>query len=283
VIFQAAPDAALSATLCDVLAQPADPKQQVASGFAENVELLYADPVQYPYVTTDITQLAVSVAQEAPFQIDVVPPAVPILQDGVGSLHVTAIRKPGFTGPINVSMLYNPSGVSSQTVVTIPEKQNAVDLPINASPDAKAKTWQVAVIGSADAGQGDVWASSALVPLTVAKPFLSGHIDRANTVQGYPVTITCHLDQDRPFDGKATVRLMGLPAKATTPDVTISSGDTQAVFTVTTDAGSPAGQHKDLFCEITVQKAGVPMVADTAHGGVLRIDAPGAKKEVASK
>jgi hypothetical protein len=283
VIFQAAPDAALSATLCDVEAQPADPKQQVTSGYAQNVELLYADPNQYQYVTTDVQRLAVSVADQAPFQIDVVPPSVPLLEDGVGALHVTAIRNPGFTGPINVSMLYDPPGVSSQSVVTIPEKQDSADLPINATGDARTKTWQVAVIASGDAGQGDVWVSSGFVPLTIAKPFISGHIERANTVQGYPVSVTCALDQNVPFDGTATLRLMGLPTKVTAPDVTIKPGETQAVFNVATDAAAPAGQHKDLFCQVTVQKKGVPMVANTAWGGVLRIDAAGPKKEVAAK
>jgi hypothetical protein len=179
-------------------------------------------------------------------------------------------------------MLYNPPGLNSQSVVTIPANQTSVDLPINANGDAKTKTWQIAVIGSADAGQGAVWTSSLLVPLTVSKPFLSGHIDRSNAIQGDPVTITCHLDQNLPFDGPATVRLMGLPDKVMAPDVAVTSADNQALFSVSTDPTSPPGQHKDLFCQVTVQKAGAKMVANTAFGGVLRID-PRPKKEVASK
>ncbi len=282
VVFQAAPDAPVGAALCDVQAQPADPKQHVSSEYAQTVELIHGLPNDSTYLKTDINRLALSVAEEAPFQIDLVPPAVPVLEDGQSSLKVTAIRKPGFTGPINVSMLYNPPGVSSQAVVTIPPNQDSVDLPINASGDAKAKTWQIAVIGSADAGHGNVWTSSLLVPLTVSKPFIFGHIDRSNAIQGDPVAITCHLDQNLPFDGAATVRLMGLPSKVMAPDVAVTSSDTQALFTVTTDPTTPAGQHKDLFCQVTVEKAGVKMVANTAFGGVLRID-PVPKKEVASK
>jgi hypothetical protein len=205
------------------------------------------------------------------------------VQDGSASVRVTAIRKAGFTGPINVSMLYNPPGLNSQGVVTIPEKQDSVDLPLNANGDAKAKTWQIAVIASADAGQGTVWTSSALVPITVCKPFISGHIDRASTDQGQPVTITCELTQNAPFDGKAHVRLMGLPPKTTAADVDVTAADKQAAFSVTTDPASPAGQHRDLFCEVTIEKNGAKMVANTAFGGVLRIDKPEPKKEVAAQ
>jgi hypothetical protein len=282
VVFQAAPDAVVSATLTDVLAQPADPKQHISSEYAQTVDLIIAPPNNSTYLKTGISRLALCVAEEAPFQIDLVPPAVPVLEDGQSTLKVTCIRKAGFTGPINVSMLYNPPGLNSQAVVTIPAGQNSVDLPINANGDAKTKTWQVAVIGSADAGHGNVWTSSLLVPLTVSKPFVYGQIDRANTVQGDPVAITCHLNQNLPFDGTATVRLMGLPSKVMAPDVAVTSADTQALFNVTTDPTSTPGQHKDLFCQVTVEKAGVKMIANTAFGGVLRID-PAAKKEVAAK
>jgi hypothetical protein len=268
--------------LTDVLAQPADPTEHVASGYAQTVELVHGAPNDFAYLKTNIDRLAVSVADEAPFRIDLTPPIVPVLQNGQSTLKVVATRKPGFTGPINVSMLYNPPGISSQSIVTIPTNQDSVDFPINASNDARAKTWEVAAIASADSGQGAVWVSSDFVPLQVSTPFLTGHLDRANTVQGDPVTITCHLDQNIAFDGTATMRLMGLPAKVTAPDVLVTSGDTEAVFNVTTDPTAPPGQHKDLFCEVTVQKSGVPLVADTANGGVLRID-PAPKKEVAAQ
>ncbi len=208
---------------------------------------------------------------------------MPILEDGQAALRVTAVRKPGFNGPINVSMLYNPPGINSQGAVTIPPGQTSADLPLNANGDAKTKVWQIAVIASGDAGQGTVWTASGLVPLTVSKPFVTGQIDRAAAIQGQPVTITCRLNQNIPFDGKAHVRLMGLPNKVTAPDIDITSADKQAVFNATTDPTSPAGQHRDLFCEVTVEKAGIKMVANTAFGGVLRIDQPEPKKEVAEK
>jgi hypothetical protein len=286
VVFEAAPDAVVSGTLTDVVAIPSDPARQIKTGYLQTVEILHGDPNTYAYVKSDIRRLAVSVAEEAPFRVELQPPVAPILQDGLGMLKVTATRSPGFTGPINVSLLYNPPGISTQATVTIPENQSAVDIPVNASPDAKVKTWQIAVIASANAGKGTVWTSSSLAPLTVARPFLTGHLDHASAVRGQPVAITCHLTQNIPFDGKAKIRLLGLPPKVSAADVEVASGDSQAVFNVVTDPASAPGQHRDLFCEVTVEQAGVKIVTHTAEGGVLRIDqpAPGlARKEVAAK
>ena len=256
VVFESSTNAVTSGTLCQVQAQPADAKQHYGSGYAQTVELVYGSPNQYPYVKTDINRLAVSVADEAPFRIELTAPSVPILEDGQAVLKVTAVRKTGFTGPINISMLYNPPGVNSQATVTIPEKQDTVNMPLNANGDAKAKTWQVAVMGSADAGLGTVWVSSAMVPLTVSRPYITAHIDRSSAVQGASVAVTCHLDQNIAFDGKAHIRLMGLPNKCAAPDQDVASADKQVVFNVSTDLTSPQGQHHDLFCEVTVEKGG---------------------------
>ena len=272
VIFQATPDAAVSATLSDVVAQTGSGAKPLDGGYAQTVELVHGPPNAYAYLKTDIDRLAIAVAEEAPCQVDVAPPPVPILEDGQMALKVTATRKAGFTGPINVSMLYNPPGVNSQAVVTIPANQNTVDLPLNANGDAKPKTWQIAVIASADAGKGTVWVSSGLVPLTVARPFITAQIDRASAVQGQPVSLTAHLSQSVPFPGKAHLQLMGLPPKCTAADLDVAQADQQAVFKVTTDATSPPGQHRDLFCQVTVEQNGVKMVANTAFGGALRID-----------
>ncbi|HEX4083584.1 MAG TPA: PPC domain-containing protein [Chthoniobacteraceae bacterium] len=272
VIFQAKPDAAVSATVTDVVAKSGTAGQPVAGGYAQTVELVHGPPNNYPYLKTDIDRLAISVADDAPFQVDVATPPVAILEDGQMALKITATRKAGFTGPINVSMLYNPPGLNSQPVVTIPANQTSVDLPLNANGDAKAKTWQIAVIASADAGKGTVWVSSGLVPLTVARPFITAQIDRAAAVQGQPVSVICHLSQNVPFTGKAHLQLMGLPAKCAATDLDVAPADQQAVFKVTTDATSPQGQHRDLFCQVTVEQNGVKMTANTAYGGDLRID-----------
>jgi hypothetical protein len=54
----------------------------------------------------------------------------------------------------------------------------------------------------------------------------------------------------------------------------LTKDSAEVVFPVTTEMGSPVGQHATLFCQITVTQNGEPIVHNLGHGGVLRIDAP---------
>ena len=44
-------------------------------------------------------------------------------------------------------------------------------------------------------------------------------------------------------------------------------------------AKSPAGQHKNLLCQITIMKDGEPIIQSVGQGGILRIDRAAAPKE----
>ena len=70
-------------------------------------------------------RMAVAVTEPVPFHVEIVPPKVPLVQNGNMELKVTATRDGGFKGPIALRMLYNPPGVSSPDSVTIPEGQTA--------------------------------------------------------------------------------------------------------------------------------------------------------------
>ena len=63
-------------------------------------------------------------------------------------LKVVARRKPGFTAPIAVNLPWNPPGVASKGESVIPENQNEVTIPINASGGAELKTWRIVVNGT---------------------------------------------------------------------------------------------------------------------------------------
>jgi hypothetical protein len=99
-------------------------------------------------------------------------------------------------------------------------------------------------------------------------------IDMAATEQGKPCSVLCHIDNKTKFEGKATVKLLGLPPNATAPDMQISADDKQVVFAVNTAPNTPVGQHGSLFCQVIVTKDGEPIVQNLARGGVLRVDAP---------
>src|SRR5690606_25427270 len=76
------------------------------------------------------------------------------------------------------------------------------------------------------------------------------------------------------FDGEAKIELVGLPAKTTTTPMQITSSNAEVIFAVTTEADAPVGQHKGLFCVLTIVKEGEPILHNIGQGGVLRIDKP---------
>jgi hypothetical protein len=274
VIFEAPPDAPLAGSLVNLVGRHADPKLNISGGFTQTVELATGGPGQSVYWQHEVDRAAVAVIQEVPFKINIVEPKAPLVQNGAMNLKIVADRKNEFKAPISVHMLFNPPGVGSVPGVTIPEGQNEVLYPINANSGAEIRKWKIAVIGQATVGNGPVWVSSQLATLEVAPPFVSGQIQMTAAEQGKPAEVVCKLNQQVAFEGKAKVQLLGLPAKCATKELEISKEDKEAVFPVSTQKDSPAGQHGTLLCQLTIVKNNEPIVHYFGHGGVLRIDPP---------
>lgn len=274
IVFEAAPDAAIGSTLADLSARHVDPNANITGGYRQQVDLVIAEPNQTVYYSTTIDKLAVAVTEEAPFRIDIVPPKVPLVQNGTMNLKVVATRAEGFSKPITVYFPFNPPGVGSAVSVTIPEGQNEVFYPLNANGDAPIRTWKVVVTGHADVGNGPIWVSSQLADLSIAAPYANLTLEMAAAEQGKPTEVVAKIHHNAPFDGPAKVQLVGLPAGVASTELEFTKETAELVFPVTIDASSPPGQHKTLFCQFTIQSEGEPIVHSTAFGGVLRIDPP---------
>jgi len=245
------------------------------------VDFVLGQPNNTVYYSTAVDKLLVAVAEEAPFKISIVEPKVPLVQNGTMDLQVIAERKDGFDEPINVRMLFNPPGVGSLPDMTIPKGSNSVSYRLNGAANAQTRAWKIAMVASATVKGAPLWVSSQLARLEVAPPFLTAKINTTVAEQGRTAKVSCVLEQKNPFDGKATVKLLGLPAKVTAPDLEITKDDTEIVFDLAVDPQSPVGQHKTLFCNVVVMKDGEPISHTVGSGGVLRIDA--AKPAIADK
>jgi hypothetical protein len=204
------------------------------------------------------------------------------VQGGSQPLRVHATRASGFDGPIVVRMLWLPPGLGAQPTLTLEKGQGELAYPVNAAGDAPLSTWQLVLQGEADTGRGVVFASSALTPINVVPPFLQLKLDLAATEQGKPVQVVAHLEPATPFEGKATVKLHGLPPKCSAPDREIVATDTSVIFDVTTAPDTPPGKHASLFCEVDVVKEGEPIVHFLGGGGTLRVDPPAPPKPAAA-
>lgn len=274
VVFEAAADAPVAGSLVDLKARHADPKVNVSGRLEQKIDLVTGPPNITVYYQATVDRLAVAVAKEAPYKIQVIPPKVPLVQDGSIELKVVAERKAGFKGPIYLYMPFLPPGVGSAASVTIPEGQTQALYPINANSGGQVRAWKMYVLALADAGKGPVWTSSQLFDLSIAPPIIGLQLQMAATEQGKPTEVVGKLQVNTPFAGKATVKLVGLPAKVASKDLEITKDSKEVVFPVTVDATSPPGQHKTLFCQAIVTKDGEPILHNLSYGGTLRIDPP---------
>jgi hypothetical protein len=277
VVFEAAPDAPVAGKLCDLTAQAVaakddkGPQPDIHGELEQTVELVTYQNNGGLYSTT-VDKLAVAVTDEAPFTLQIVQPKVPLTQNGSMDLKIVAQRKPGFTGAINLHMLWEPPGVNAGNV-TMPGDQNEFLMPISAQAGASAHRWKIAVLGQADVN-GQLWVSSPLAELDVEPAFMGIKIHRSAVEQGQQVLVPCDIEQKTPYEGKAKVELLGLPNGATAPDAQVGAEDKQVVFNVQTDAKTPAATHTTLLCKFTLMRDGEPIIETLGQGGVMRVDAP---------
>ena len=274
LVFEAAADAPLGGKLLDLTAVGTNKESEVSGHFRQNVELVQGPPNNAPYYTTSVDKLYVAVTKEAPFKLRIVEPKVPLVQAGSMRLEVVAEREKDFDEPIELKMIWNPPGVSSQSETSIPKGVTNVFYQLNAGGGAETREWKIAVLGHAQVEGGQLYVSSQLAKLEVAQPFVTGKIETLWLNPGKTGKLTVNLEQKKAFDGKAKIHLAGLPEKVTADDKEISSEDKEVVFDVAVDAQCAAGSHKNLFCSVDVKQGDDVIPHTIASGGILRIVPP---------
>lgn len=279
VIFEAKADAPIAGRLCEfgverVAAKDAkgDEKEQepIKGEVFQQVELVIGQPNNTPYSHTTVHQFAVAVTKEAAYSIDLVEPKAPLVQGGQVKVKVKATRHGDFKGPITLRMLFDPPGVSGGTV-EIPADKTEIDYPLSASEGAPTKTWKVALLGEANV-DGPLWVSTNLVDLHVADPFITGKIQMTAAEQGSTAQVVCDLTQANKFEGKATLRLLGLPPNASAEPKEVTADDKKVVFDVVTTPKTNPGQTTGMFVQAALQVEGEEVAQTFAKGGVIRVD-----------
>jgi hypothetical protein len=272
VLLTAAPDAPLAGSLADVVGRPLDEKVQVEGHILQDT-LLVRGANNRKVWGHEAYRMALAVTEEAPYSIEVVQPKVPLVRNGSMGLKVVAKRKEGFTAPINVRMLYNPSGVGSASSTQIPEGKNEAVIALNANNQAEIKTWKIAVMGEATVGNGPVLVSSQLADLEIADAYFTFAFSPAAAEQGQETDLLIKVAKVKDYEGAAKVELLGLPNEVTSDPIEINKDTQEASFKVKTAQKSPVGRHKSLVCRAVVTLNGEP-ITHSLGGGELRIDAP---------
>jgi hypothetical protein len=186
-------------------------------------------------------------------------------------LQVEVERAPGFAEPITVKMVWNPPGVTSQPDITIPKDARTGVYVLNAKSDADLRSWPVAVLGSAKVNGGELFVSSQLATIELGPPFVSAKIETVACSPGHSTNIVVKLDPLTPFNGSATIKLMGLSDKVSVSEQQITKDDKEVSFPVKVDPTCPTGSQRNLFCVVSVKKDGELLTHNAGQGGVLRV------------
>jgi hypothetical protein len=188
-------------------------------------------------------------------------------------LKVVATRKEGFKAPIKIDMLWFPPGINASRSISIPEGKTEAVIPMNASGNAEINTWKIAVRGSAEIGNGQQMVCTPFASLRVAERYVDLKFELATVEQGKETELVIHVKNNTEFAGPAKIELLGLPNKVTTEPLEVTKETAEIVFKLKTDATSPAGNHNNLLCRVTVTENGEPIVHSIGNGR-LRIDVP---------
>jgi hypothetical protein len=234
------------------------------------------------YSRSEVGQIAAAVVEEVPFKVRIAEPHVPLVQNGEMDLKIVAERNEGFDEPINVKMLWNPPGVTSQPDITIAKGATTATYKLNANNKAEVHKWKIAVVASATVKGGAAYVSSQLAELEVAAPFVGGKMNFAKIERGEKGKIVCTLEQKAPFEGTAKAELIGLPANVTAAPVEITKESKEAAFDIVTNEKSALGLFKNMYCKVVVTQAEEPITHLIAQGSQMRIDAPKAKPAAAT-
>jgi hypothetical protein len=274
LVFEAAADAPIAGKLLDLTATGTNGNQAVIGKFRHEVELVQGPPNNANYYSTSVDKLCVAVAKEAPFKLRIVEPQVPLVQAGSMRLEIVAEKVAGFDEPIEVKMLWNPPGISSQSEATIPKGASNVFYQLNAAAGAEVRAWKIVLLGHATVEGGELYVSTQPAQLEVATPFVTGKVETLWVQPGKTAKLTVNLQQSKAFDGKAKIQLGGLPDKVTAPEREISKEDQEVAFDITVDAKCSIGSHKNLFCSLEIKQNGHSIPHIIAPGGILRITTP---------
>ena len=277
--FVAAPDVQPQSALIELLARPVDRKVILDSASRQAFALINR-PGELPWHFVFLDKYALAVTDPPPFDVTLDEPATSLAQNGELLLHVKVTRHGDFKGPVEIQPDWVPSGVQKEGVVTIAAGKDEATFRLQADAKAAPGVYRIAMnastsgTGDAYSGVGRIRVSSPFVELQVTEPYLTIDLQRTSVERGREAELVGVLKQNKPFTGKATVKLQQLPkgVKMLEPAPQVGPQDKEVVFHIAADNDALAGMYKGIACEFTFTEYGQTIRQHTGSG-VLRVDA----------
>ena len=282
VIFEATPEAEIAGALYNLHVK--DPKTELTGPFTESIHHIEVNNAGTFHSYHD-ERITIAVIEEAPFELNLEVPPVPLVKNGTMNLKITAKRHPDFKEAIKLTLPWRPPGVSAPSSVTIPKEKNEAVMGINANGGAAVAKWRIFVTGEATCSKGPLFVSSSLQPIEIADPYVGGKIELAATELGQNTDLVCTIAVHKEFEGEAQINLNGLPHGVTTEELTITKDSKEITFPLAVSKEAKKGKTSSLFCSVLITENGHPIRGTVMGGGVLRIDPPppAPKKPVVAK
>ena len=245
VVFEAAADAPLGASLVELRGRASTPGGTVTGGFQQVVNLVPGSG-DSSYQSLTVDKLAVVVTEEAPYQVSLDAPMAALTRDGAIELVAKVERAKGFGEAIEVALPFLPPGVEMEGPVVVPPDQSQAVLRLFARPDADPASWRLAAearsapprrdrremtlalmtqldptaAGTGTGGrrrrasvEGLPTVCAPFVPLELSPAPIHGRLTPAAAEQGKTVTVACSIESDSPFPSMMMATLEGLPPR----------------------------------------------------------------------
>jgi hypothetical protein len=274
IVFEAAADAPLGGLLTRFESLSSNQAEAVQTNYEQSV-YYGLNPPNYCFYGVDNDRLAVAVAEEFPVKLRLVVPRSPLVQEGRLTLQVETERDPEFKPPVRLELLYVPPGIAANVSDAVPAGQGIVEIPLEADRSAPVGSWPIVVVARTATQLHGGGVSTQIAPLEVVAPYLDLAIERAAVRLGQTARLTAKIEQKISFSGSATVELMGLPAGVTSKPAVITHQSQQVLLFVQVAENALVGLHKTLYCRVTLQRNGQPVVHHLGRGGALRIEPTG--------
>lgn len=287
LMIRAAADAPVDATLTSLTATSVGSDTQV-TGKLDQRTMLVRGQNNVDMWGHNADRASLAVCEEAPFDIEIVQPKVPIVRNGASTLVAKLTRKGDFKEAVRLRVLYTPPGVSASGSVQIAADQNQAEIPLTANGNAAVGTFPITVLAYArpvsssrpsrnDRG-GGISIASEFINLEVTDSYFDFKFSKSVAEIGKPTTIGVGLTIKRPVEGEAQIELVGLPAgvSARQGAIKLAADATSLNFPIEVAADTKPGQFKTLVCKATITRPDGTIVQNQGTGEI-QLDAPAPK------
>jgi hypothetical protein len=230
--------------------------------------------------TVRLDHFVLAVTEASPFSVEIKAPPVALVRGGELAIPVKIARRKDFNEPVEFQCDWVPPGVSVQPATIIPAGESEGVLRITGELNAPLGSCPIVVSATttredldAYLGTGRIRVSSEIVDLSIAEPYVELASQPESIRRGERKKYVWSIQQKSPFEGAATVRLLGLPKGVSViePQPTLTRDSRQIAFEIEATNEALLGSVRGIGCEIMVRAAGQEIRQRTGNG-TLRID-----------